>query len=660
VQDGRERVVIENVLPQVEEGRYPIKRVIGESVTVSADIFCDGHDEISAELLFRKSTEEQFSRKEMRFSVNDRWTGSFRCEEMVPYIYTVRGWVDQFKTWQVDLRKKFAAGQDIGPDLLDGGVLVEEAAQRAVGEARERLLSFSELLRTPESQESRYGQALDPTLTTLMAEHQDSSRATLFPRELKVWVDPVKGLFSAWYELFPRSVFSDPVQTDGTLLGLEKLLPEITRMGFDVVYLPPIHPIGTTNRKGRNNAPRSESGEPGSPWAIGSPDGGHKAVHPGLGTIEDFRHLVRAASLHGLDVALDIAFQCSPDHPWVFDHPEWFRHRADGSIRFAENPPKKYEDVYPINFECENWRELWEELLSVFLFWAGQGVRFFRVDNPHTKPMPFWEWCIAEVKSRHPETIFLSEAFTRPKVMYRLAKVGFSQSYTYFTWRNTKVELTDYMTELTRSAPRDYFRPNFWPNTPDILPEYLQFGGRPASMIRLVLAATLSASYGIYGPVFELIENQGLPGKEEYLDSEKYQIRTWEWNRPGNLREFIARINAIRRENPALQSTWNLRFLKAENDFILFYAKISEDGENVILVAVNLDPYHSQSAWVEVPVDEFGISSGSYLAHDLLGDDKFIWHGSRNMIELDPAVLPARIFRIRKKLRTETDFDYFM
>jgi starch synthase (maltosyl-transferring) len=660
VQDGRERVVIENVLPQVEEGRYSIKRVIGESVTVSADIFCDGHDEISAELLFRKSTEDRFTGVEMRFAVNDRWTGSFRCEEMVPYLYTVRGWVDRFKTWQVDLRKKYAAGQDVEPDLLDGGLLVEEAAQRAVGEARERLLSFSERLRTPGPQESRYGQALDPALTTLMAEHQDRSRATRFPRELKVWVDPSKGLFSAWYELFPRSRFTDPVQTDGTLLGLEKLLPEIARMGFDVVYLPPIHPIGTTNRKGRNNAPRSEPGEPGSPWAIGSPDGGHKAVHPGLGTIEDFRHLVRTASLHGLDVALDIAFQCSPDHPWVWEHPEWFRHRADGTIRYAENPPKKYEDVYPLDFETDNWRELWEELLSVFLYWAGQGVRFFRVDNPHTKPMPFWEWCIAEVKSRHPETIFLSEAFTRPKVMYRLAKVGFSQSYTYFTWRNTKVELTDYMTELTRSAPRDYFRPNFWPNTPDILPEYLQFGGRPASMIRLVLAATLSASYGIYGPVYELVENRGLPGKEEYLDSEKFAVRSWEWDRPGNLRDFISRVNAIRRENRALQSTWNLRFLKAENDFILFYAKISEDGENVILVAVNLDPYHTQSAWVEVPVEEFGISSGSYLAHDLLGDDKFIWHGSRNMIELDPAVLPARIFRIRKKLRTETDFDYFM
>jgi starch synthase (maltosyl-transferring) len=660
VQDGRERVVIENVLPQVEEGRYPIKRVIGETVTVTADIFCDGHDEISAELLFRKGPEGSFSRVPMVHVVNDRWSGTFRCEEMVPYAYSVRGWVDRFKTWQLDLGKKFAAGQDIGPDLLDGALLVEEAAHRAEGDARARLRSFCERLRTPQQQEGGYGLAIDPVLTLLMAEHQDTSRATLFQRELRVWVDPPKGLFSTWYELFPRSIFTDPVQTEGTLRSMEKLLPEIARMGFDVLYLPPIHPIGTTNRKGKNNAPRSEPGDPGSPWAIGASEGGHTSVHPELGTLEDFRHLVQAASSHGLDVALDIAFQCSPDHPWVKERPEWFRHRADGSIRYAENPPKKYEDVYPIDFETESWRELWEELLSVFLFWAEQGVRFFRVDNPHTKPMAFWEWVIVEVKGRYPEAIFLSEAFTRPKVMYRLAKVGFSQSYTYFTWRNTKSELTEYMTELTRTAPRDYFRPNFWPNTPDILPEYLQFGGRPAFAVRLVLAATLSASYGIYGPVFELVEGRGLPGKEEYLDSEKYEIRSWEWDRPGNLRELVARVNMIRRENRALQSTWNLRFLKAENDFVLFYSKISEDRENIILVAVNLDPYHAQSAWLEVPVEELGMSSGSYLAHDLLGDDKFIWHGSRNLIELDPAILPARIFRIRRKLRTETDFDYFM
>jgi starch synthase (maltosyl-transferring) len=660
VHDGRERVVIEHVLPQVEEGRYPIKRVIGETVSVTADIFCDGHDELSAELLFRKRSEERFSRVPMALMVNDRWSGSFRCDEMLPYRYTVRAWVDRFKTWQLDLRKKFAAGQDISADLLDGAVLVEDASHQADGSAREGLLSFCEKLRSPQSRENGYALALDPVLTSLMAEHQDTSRATQFSRELEVWVDPLKGLFSTWYELFPRSRFADPVQTDGTLRSVVKLVPEIARMGFDVLYLPPIHPIGTTNRKGRNNEPRAEPGEPGSPWAIGSPDGGHKSVHPALGTIEDFRHLVRAAADHGMDVALDIAFQCSPDHPWVWEHPEWFRHRADGSIRYAENPPKKYEDVFPIDFETEHWRGLWEELLSVFLFWAGQGVRLFRVDNPHTKPLPFWEWSIAKVKERHPEVLFLAEAFTRPKVMYRLAKVGFSQSYTYFTWRNTKSELTEYMTELTRTAPRDYFRPNFWPNTPDILPEYLQFGGRPAFMIRLVLAATLSSSYGIYGPVFELVENRGVPGKEEYLDSEKYEIRTWDWARPGNLREFVARVNGIRRENNALQSTWNLRFLRAENDFVLFYAKISEDGENIILVAVNLDPYHTQSAWVEVPVEEFGMSTGSYLAHDLLGDDKFIWHGSRNLIELDPAVLPARIFRIRRKLRTETDFDYFM
>jgi starch synthase (maltosyl-transferring) len=660
VQDGRARVVVENVLPQVEEGRYPIKRVVGEEVVVSADIFCDGHDEISAELLFRKGPGEEFSATAMIHLGNDRWSASFVCEEMVPHVYTVRAWIDRFKTWQSDLRKKQAAGQALGPDLLDGALLVDRSADQAEGEDRDRLLAFSAGLRSDRPMESRFAIATDPLLTSLMAAHQDRSLATIFPRELRVWVDPRKGLFSTWYEVFPRSRFSEPVQTSGTLRSIEKLVPEIARMGFDVLYLPPIHPIGTTNRKGRNNSPAAEPGEPGSPWAIGSAEGGHKSVHPDLGTMDDFRHLVRAASDHGLDVALDVAFQCSPDHPWVRDHPQWFRHRSDGSIRYAENPPKKYQDVYPVDFETERWRELWDELLSVFLFWAGEGVRFFRVDNPHTKPMPFWEWCLARVKEEHPETIFLSEAFTRPKLMYRLAKIGFSQSYTYFTWRNTKAELTQYINELTRTAPRDFFRPNFWPNTPDILPEYLQYGGRPAFMIRVVLAATLSASYGIYGPAFELCEASALPGKEEYLDSEKFEIRTWDWNRPGNLRAFIARVNAIRRENPALQSTWNVRFLNAENEFVLFYAKTSQDGENLLLIAVNVDPYNRHSAWLDVPTEDMGISPGSYLAHDLLGDDKFVWQGGRNLVDLDPAVLPARIFRIRRKLKTETDFDYFM
>jgi starch synthase (maltosyl-transferring) len=420
--------------------------------------------------------------------------------------------------------------------------------------------------------------------------------------------------------------------------------------------------MGESHRKGPNNTLTAGPDDPGSPWAIGSGAGGHKAVHPMLGTIEDFQRLLaKARDEYGIDVALDVAFQCSPDHPWVEEHPEWFRHRADGSIRCAENPPKIYQDIYPLDFENEDWEALWEELKSVFTFWAERGVRFFRVDNPHTKPLRFWQWCIAEVRKDYPDTVFLSEAFTRPKVMYRLAKAGFTQSYTYFTWRNTKYELTTYMEQLVNRAPRDYFRPNFWPNTPDILPEFLQYGGRPAFVIRLILAATLSSNYGVYGPAYELCENEAVaPGSEEYLNSEKYEIKDWDLDRPGNLRPLISRINKIRRENPHFQSTWNLRFLEAENEFVLFYAKWARDAGDVMLVAVNLDPYNRQTAWLNLPLEDFGLEENqSYLVHDLIGDDKFIWQGGRNYIDLDPHVLPGRIFRLRKRLKKETDFDYF-
>lgn len=432
-------------------------------------------------------------------------------------------------------------------------------------------------------------------------------------------------------------------------------------MGFDVLYLPPIHPIGKTNRKGKNNSPVAQPGDVGSPWAIGSEEGGHKSVHPQLGTIEDFVSLVNKAKEYNIEIALDLAFQCSPDHPYVREHPEWFKWRPDGTVQYAENPPKKYEDVLPLNFETENWRELWEELKSIVVFWIEKGVRIFRVDNPHTKPFRFWKWLIEEIKRDYPDVIFLSEAFTRPKVMYHLAKAGFTQSYTYFTWRNTKREFIEYLTELTQTEVREYFRPNFWPNTPDILPEHLQFGGRPAFMMRLVLAATLSSNYGIYGPVFELCVSEALPGKEEYLNSEKYEIRYWDWDQPGNLKDFIARVNRIRRENPALQTTWNLKFFEVDNEYILFYGKVNEDLSNIILVVVNLDPHHTQSGWVRVPISELGIEPNQpYLVHDLLSEDKYIWQGEYNYVELNPHVIPARIFRVRKRLRKETDFDYFM
>jgi starch synthase (maltosyl-transferring) len=428
-----------------------------------------------------------------------------------------------------------------------------------------------------------------------------------------------------------------------------------------VLYIPPLHPIGFTNRKGKNNATVAAAGEPGSPWAIGAVTGGHGELHPDLGTIEDFEFLVRKAAEHGIEVALDLAFQCSPDHPYVKEHPEWFFWRPDGTVQFAENPPKKYQDIIPFFFETEQWQSLWEELKRIVFFWIEKGIRIFRVDNPHTKPFAFWEWLIGQVRREHPDVIFLAEAFTRPKVMYRLAKLGFSQSYTYFTWRTTKDELSTYMGELTRSEVREFFRPNFWPNTPDILPMHLQFGGRPAFMIRLVLAATLSSSYGIYGPVFELGVNEALPGKEEYLDAEKYEVRRWDRNAPGNLKWLITAVNRIRRENPAFHSTYNVTFYETDNDNIIFYGKISRETGNIILVVVNLDPTRVQGGRLHVPLEQLGIAPGHpYLVHDLISDEKSIWQGSWNFIELDPSRMPARIFKVRPRLRREADFDYYM
>jgi starch synthase (maltosyl-transferring) len=475
-----------------------------------------------------------------------------------------------------------------------------------------------------------------------------------------VVVERRKALFSTWYERYPRSSSFEPHRS-GTFKDCEALLPEIARLGFDVFYLPPIHPIGRTHRKGKNNSPQAEPGDPGSPWAIGAEEGGHKSIDPGLGTLEDFESLMGKAAEFGIEIALDLAYQCSPDHPYVKEHPEWFRKRPDGTIQYAENPPKKYQDIYPIDFETDHWEALWEELKSVVLFWIDRGVRIFRVDNPHTKAFPFWEWMIGEVRRDFPDVIFLSEAFTRPKVMYRLAKVGFSQSYTYFTWRNSKREFMEYLTELTQSEVREFFRPNFWPNTPDILPEYLQYGGRPAFVIRLILAATLSSNYGIYGPPFELLVNEPLPGREEYLDSEKYEIRRWNWDQPGNLKEFIARINRMRRENPALQTTWNLRFFEIDNEQLLFFGKMGDPLSESLLVVVNLDPFHTQSGWLTVPLEELGIEPGqAYLGHDLLSEEKYIWYGEKNFIKLNPHTLPAHVFKLKTRLKRETDFDYFM
>ena len=659
-EDGRKRVVIEKVSPEVDCGRFPIKRVIGETVAVRADVFSDGHDAVSATLLFRKEGADTWCELSMNPLGNDRWEAGFTVPELGSYHYTVSGRIDHFATWKNDLKKKFQAGENLAADRLIGADLIETAAGRAPGEERKHLLELARQIRAATDDDGALLLAESDELVRLMGVYAGSRATTIYEKTLEVVVERREALFSAWYELFPRSCCENN-GNHGTFRECEKFLPLIAEAGFDVVYFPPIHPIGRTNRKGKNNSPVAEEEDPGSPWAIGSGEGGHKAVHPGLGTLEDLaRFLARAKEL-GLQVAMDIAFQCSPDHPYVREHPGWFRWRPDGTVQYAENPPKKYEDIIPFDFECEEWRSLWEELRSVFLYWIEQRVTIFRVDNPHTKPFPFWEWLIREVKGAHPETIFLSEAFTRPKVMYRLAKLGFSQSYTYFSWRNTRWELEQYLTELTGTEVREYFRPNFWPNTPDILPEFLQYGGAPAFVIRFLLAATLSASYGIYGPPFELFVAEALPDKEEYLHSEKYEIRCWDWNDPRNMRELISRVNRIRRENPALQTTWNVRFCETDNDNIICYLKVSADRTNVLLVVVSLDPFNSQEGSVRIPLDELGISAGHpYLVYDLLSEEKNIWHSDVNRVALNIHAIPAKICRLRPRLRRENDFDYYL
>ncbi len=630
---------------------------------VEADVFTDGHDALACALLYRRESDREWAEVPMEPLVNDRWRGEFVVSDLCGYRYTLQGWVDHFGSWRRDLEKKAQAGQELSTELLVGAQLIEGAARRASGADAEALEEYATALRHNgrNNLPARLRRALEPRLEELMRRHPDRRFAARYDKELAVVVDRERARFSAWYELFPRGCSGKAGHLSG-FKECEDRISYVASMGFDVLYLPPIHPIGRSHRKGKNNSPSAGPGDPGSPWGIGSEEGGHKAVDPNLGTMEEFHRLQEKAREQGLEIALDIAFQTSPDHPYTREHPEWFRHRPDGTIQYAENPPKKYQDIYPFDFEGDRWRELWEELKSVILFWIDQGVEIFRVDNPHTKPFAFWEWLIAEVKRDHPEVIFLSEAFTRPKVMYRLAKLGFTQSYGYFAWRNTKEELIHYFTELNQTEVKEYFRPNLWPNTPDILTEYLQYGGRPAFMARLVLAATLGANYGIYGPAFELQENRAREaGSEEYLNSEKYEVRGWDLDRPDSLREFIARVNQIRKQNPALHNDWSLRFHPVDNDQLLCFSKSSEDMSNVILVVVNLDPYHTQSGWVDLPLEEMRLDRDrNYQMHDLLSDAYYLWHGSRNYLEVNPHVVPAHIFRLRHRIRTERDFEYYL
>jgi len=646
------RVVIERVRPQVDGGRFPVKRTPGEVLEVSADIFADGHDVLSAVLRVRaEGGEWRESPMTLAAPGLDRWHGEFSVEALGRLEYDIVAWADAFESWRHDLPIRVKAGQVAPVDLLDGAELVRRAAARVAAASPDspdapRLRRLADAIAGAAPIEARIDAALSGELAALMHAHADRSRATTSP-PFPLWSDRARARFGAWYEMFPRSSGPDPTRS-ATFREAAGILPYVADLGFDVVYLPPIHPIGRTYRKGRGNQLTAAPGDPGSPWAIGASEGGHTDIDPGLGTIEDFDAFRAEAERLGLEIALDLAFQCSPDHPWVREHPEWFRHRADGTIRYAENPPKKYQDIYPLDFECADWRALWQELLRVTVFWVEHGVRIFRVDNPHTKTLGFWAWLIAEVQAKDSGVVFLAEAFTRPARMRYLAKIGFSQSYTYFTWRNTKDELTEYLLELTRTDLFEYFRPNLFANTPDILHPYLQEGGRSAFQARLLLAATLGASYGIYSG-FELCEARAVPGTEEYADSEKYQIRQWERDSPGHIKELVARVNQLRRHHRALQFDGTLRFHATDNPQILAYSKTAPGGGGLLLMVVNLDPTHLQHGWVQVPLAAAGLPPGaSYTARDLVDDAAYTWRGEWNYVRFEPGVRQGHIMRFEK------------
>ena len=638
------RAIIEAVQPEIDAGRFAVKRTAGEAVRVEADIFTDGHDKVAADLLYRYAGVRRnaprgkavWTRVPMTALVNDRWEAGFTVDTLGFYEFTIEAWVDEFATWRDGLSKKFGAGQDVELDLQEGANWLRQKAEGR------RLKEFADRFEGSADQGARVAAALAANVAeAVRASERARHDVVRYERTLWVMVERERARVGAWYEMFPRSAGPDPTRS-ATFDEAAGRLPAIAAMGFDVLYLPPIHPIGTTARKGRNNSLTPDASDPGSPWAIGGPAGGHTAIEPGLGTLEDFDRFVARARALNLDIALDIAFQASPDHPWVTEHPDWFKHRPDGSIKYAENPPKQYQDIYPIDFASSDAAALWGALREVFLFWAARGVTIFRVDNPHTKPFRFWEWVIAEVKAAHPDSVFLSEAFTRPKVMHQLAKLGFSQSYTYFTWRNTKTELVEYLTELTTAPTREYMRGNLFPNTPDILHAFLQQGGRPAFKLRLILAATLAASYGIYSG-FELSENRAVkPGSEEYLDSEKYQFRQWNWDDPASLAGLITTLNAARHEYTALQSDWSLRFHATDNDHLIAYSK--RDGDTAIMTIVNLDYAGMQEGWVQLPLADWGIEPGTPLQmSDLLTGETYTWASEWNYVRLEPDTRPAHV-----------------
>lgn len=641
-------IFIEDVQPAINAGRYPIKRVEGEPWQVEATIFRDGHDIIRAVLQLRSDNNGHCVETPMELVDTglDRWRGEIRADQMGRYSYQVVAWTDIYATWVREMDRKIVAGRpDLSSEIAEGKAILADALENIDNDEHEEIIETTlDVLEDETDYSEILDEISDDEVMDAMLHAQERRDLVSSPYELRVWVERLKARYSTWYEFFIRSQTDDPTRS-GTFKDAKRRLPYLRDLGFDVIYLAPIHPIGRKARKGRNNTIMATENDPGSPWAIGGPEGGHTAIEPSLGTVEDFTDFVRAAKKYGIEIAMDFAIQCSPDHPWVTEHPEWFNHRPDGTIKYAENPPKRYEDIYPINFDTEAKESLWNTLRDVLLYWIDKGVNIFRVDNPHTKALNFWKWVIAEIHKDHPQVIFLAEAFARPAMKHTLAKLGFTQSYTYFTWRNTKWEITDYMTELTQTDAQYYFRPNFFANTPDILPVYLQRGGRPAFRIRAVLAGTLSPTYGIYSG-FEFCENTPIPGKEEYLNSEKFEITTRDWTQDYNIKDTIRRVNEIRQKNPALQQLANLHFLPADNDNIIFFLKMDEEKSNILLIAVNVDPYNVQECTVHIPLDLLGFPWGSrFEVQDLLTEEHYIW-SEHNFVRLDPHDRPAHIMRV--------------
>jgi len=636
----RSRVIIESIQPVIDHGRYPAKRTVGERVDISAHIFGDGHDHVRAWGMYKKESEAKWNNVELVSGINDEWAGSFYVTTTGKYIFRIQAWIDHFDTWFDGFQKKTAAKLDVHLELREGAAFLRQLAVK-----NNQLLKLALKL----EEQSGYAEAVQWVLSDafkMVVKDNPLVQHEVTSEEFPILVEHKKAMFSTWHELFPRSSSLQPNQ-HGTFQDCIRLLPRVVAMGFDVLYFPPIHPIGKINRKGKNNKTRATPDEPGSPWAIGSVEGGHKAILQELGTLEDYKKLIGEAKKHGIDIAFDLAFQCAPDHPYVTEHPEWFTQRPDGSIQYAENPPKKYQDIYPFNFENDSWKELWDELKSVILYWVGHGVKIFRVDNPHTKPIAFWEWVIHEVNDLHPEVIFLSEAFTRPRIMASLAKVGFTQGYTYFTWRVTKQEITDYMNELVSGPMRNYFRPNFWPNTPDILPWHLQHQGENSFILRYALAATLSSNCGIYGPPYEFYDNIPVEGREEYYNSEKYEIKHHDWKRTNRMTDIISIVNRARKENIALQSTWNIQFCEIANASLLAYLKATDDLSNIILTVVNLDPHSIQSGYVQLPKEKLRLGNKiNVKLADLMTDEHFTWTQEWNFVELNPHKMPFHLFKL--------------